>query len=306
MKTLGDDVISLLSVAQHNALIVAPFMRSATLTRLLDSISTGTDIRVVTRWRPTDLLAGASDLGVYDVVESRGVPLYLRNDLHAKFFAADERCLIGSANVTDTALGWRSPANLELLAPIARTADHIVEFEKALDVGALRATAEYRDHLADLIEKLRGLPVVIPGREDDASTMGLLPPSWVPRTRNPEDLYSVYRGEVDVSRSVLQAMQEELAKIGTVPGMNEETFRTWVAATIIQTPLVSRVLQYIENEGEVTEAVLSNLLVKIGADDKESRTREVLEILKRWLTYFLPTQYETTQDSIKLIKAKKL
>ena len=261
---------------------------------------------MVTRWRLTDLLAGASDLGVYDVAESRAVPLYLRHDLHAKFFAADEMCLIGSANVTETALGWRSPANLELLAPIARTADHIVEFEKSLDAGALRATAEHRDRLADLIEKLRGLPVVIPGREDDGSTMGLLPSSWVPRIRNPEELYSVYRGEVDVSRSVLQTMQEELAKIGTVPGMNEETFRTWVAATIIQTPLVSRVLQYIDNEGQVTEAVLSDLLAKIGADDKEYRTRDVLEILKRWLTYFLPTQYETAQDSIKLIKAKKL
>ena len=289
MKTFGDDVISLFRVAQRTVLIVAPFMRSGALTRLLDNIPDGTDIQVVTRWRPADLLSGASDLGVYDLAESRAAPLYLRHDLHAKFFAADDMCLIGSANVTDTALGWRSPANLELLVPIARTADYIVEFEAALFAGALR-----------------GLPVLIPGREDDGSTMGLLPPSWVPRVRNPEDLYSVYRGEGDVSRSALRTMQEELEKIGAVPGMSEETFRTWVAATIIQTPLVSRELQRIDKEGQVTEAALSDLLAEIGADDKEYRTRDVLEILKRWLTYFLPTQYETAQDSIKLIKAKKL
>lgn len=306
MKTFGDDVISLFRVARHSALIVAPFMRSSALARLLDSIPVGTDTTVVTRWRPADLLAGASDLGVYDLAESRAVPLYLRHDLHAKFFAADDMCLIGSANVTDTALGWRSPANLELLAPIARTADHIVEFEAVLLAGALRATAEHRAHLEELIEKLRGLPVLIPGREDDGSTMGLLSPSWVPRLRNPEDLYSVYSGECDVGRSALPTMQEELAKYGTVPGMSEETFRTWIAASIIQTPLVSRVLQRIDEEGQVTEAALSDLLAEIGADDKEYHTRDVLEILKRWLTYFLPTQYETTQDSIKLIKAKKL
>ena len=164
----------------RTVLIVAPFMRSGALTRLLDSIPDGTDIQVVTRWRPADLLSGASDLGVYDLAESRAAPLYLRHELHAKLFAADDMCLIGSANVTDTGLGWRSPANLELLVPIARTADHIVEFEAALLAGALRATAEHRDRLEELIEKLRGLPVLIPGREDDGSTMGLLPPSWVP------------------------------------------------------------------------------------------------------------------------------
>ena len=132
---------------------------------------------------------------------------------------------------------------------------------------------------------------------------GCFPRVGYRRVRNPEDLYSVYRGEGDVSRSALRTMQEELEKIGAVPGMSEETFRTWVAATIIQTPLVSRVLQRIDKEGQVTEAALSDLLAEIGADDKEYRTRDVLEILKRWLTYFLPTQYETAQDSIKLIKA---
>ena len=304
MKTPGDDVISLLASAQNSALIVAPFMRSEALSRLLDSIPVGIETIIATRWRPADLLAGASDLGVYDLAESRAVPLYLRHDLHAKFFAADEMCLVGSANITHTALGWRSPSNLELLTPVARTADHIVEFEETLFAGAVRATVGQRDRLEELLERLRGFPAAISATED--GTMGLLPPHWVPRIRNPDELYSVYRGNSDFSRSVLRAMQEELAQIGTVPGMDEEGFRIWVAATISQTPLVGRVIQSIDKEGEVTEVVLSDLLAEIGANAKEHRAREVLEVLERWLTYFLPTQYETARDSIKLIKAKKL
>ena len=142
--------------------------------------------------------------------------------------------------------------------------------------------------------------------ENNEMTMGLLPPTWVPRVRNPDELYSVYRGNSDVSRFALRLMQEELTQIGIVPGMDEEEFRAWVAATITQTPLVERVIQHIDKEGEVTEAVLSDLLSEIGADAKEYRAREVLEVLERWLTYFLPTQYETARDSIKLIKAKKV
>ena len=267
MKTPGDDVISLLASAQNSALIVAPFMRSEALSRLLDSIPVGIETIIATRWRPADLLAGASDLGVYDLAESRAVPLYLRHDLHAKFFAADEMCLVGSANITHTALGWRSPSNLELLTPVARTADHIVEFEETLFAGAVRATVGQRDRLEELLERLRGFPAAISATED--GTMGLLPPHWVPRIRNPDELYSVYRGNSDFSRSVLRAMQEELAQIGTVPGMDEEGFRIWVAATISQTPLVGRVIQSIDKEGEVTEVVLSDLLAEIGANAKE-------------------------------------
>ena len=305
MNTPGDDITSLLGVARHSALIVAPFMRSEALSRLLGSIPVGAKTTVVTRWRPADLLTGASDLGIYDLAESRAVPLYLRHDLHAKFFAADDMCLIGSANVTHTALGWRTPANLELLTPVARTADRIVEFEKALLAGAVLATAGQRDRLEELLEKLRGLPALIP-ETDDETAMGLLPPSWVPRVRNPDELYSVYCGNSDVSRAALRTMQQELAQIGILPGMDEEGFRTWVAATIGQTPLVGRVIQHIDERGQVTETALSDLLAEIGADTKECPPRDVLEILERWLTYFFPTQYETARDSIKLIRAKEV
>ena len=305
MKTLGNDISALLCGAQNSALIVAPFMRSEALSRLLDSIPVGTQTTVVTRWRPVDLLAGASDLGVYDLVESKKIPLYLRQDLHAKFFAADDLCLIGSANVTLTALGWRTPANLELLTPAARTADHIVEFEETLLAGSVRATAEQRDRLEELLERLGRLPTVASEIEEEPA-MGVLPPSWVPRARNPEELYSVYSGDSDISHTTLQTMREDLRQIGAIPGMDEDGFRAWVAATINQTPLVNRVIQCIEEKGEVTESVLSDLLVEIGADMNEYRPREVLEVLERWLTYFLPMQYETARDSIKLIRAKKV
>ena len=305
MKTPGNDITALLRCAQNSVLIVAPFMRSEALSRLLNSIPVRAQTTVVTRWRPVDLLAGASDLGVYDLAESKKILLYLRQDLHAQFFAADDMCLIGSANVTLTALGWRTPANLELLTPADRTANHIVEFEETLLSGAVRATAEQRDRLEELLERLQRLPAVIL-EIDDETTGGLLPPSWVPYTRNPEEFYPVYCGNCDVSRSVLQTMQKELAQIGTVPGMDEEGFRAWVAATINQTPLVSRVIQCIEEKGEVTESALKDLLVEVGANINESRPRDVLEVLERWLTYFLPTQYETARDSIKLIKAKKV
>ena len=306
MKIPADEIIALLSSARNSALIVAPFVRSESLSRLLDSVPGNTETVVVTRWRPADLIAGVSDLNIYDVAEKRAVQLYLRNDLHAKLFAADDKCLVGSVNVTHTALGWRKPSNFELLAPVSRTASHIVEFENTLLSGAVRATAALRDCLVELLESLSVLPVVVSKRQNEDTTVGLLPPSWVPRIRNPDELYAVYHGNRDVSRSAFQTMQEELTQLGTVPGMDEEEFRAWVAATIVQTPVVVGVIERIDREGQLTEDGLSNLIAEIGANTKEYQPRNALEIFERWLTYFLPAQYETARDSIKLIKAKKV
>ena len=305
MSVPGKDVISLVASAQHNVLIVAPFMRSGALSRLLDHISPDAKATIVTRWRPADLVAGASDLGVFDLAKSNGVPLYLRHDLHAKFFAGDDKCLIGSANVTDTALGWRTPANLELLTLVDRTQSHIAEFETKLLAGAVRATVLLRDHIRELMGKLQEIPLM-PIRDADELAGSQLPPSWIPLTRNPEDLYSVYQKNLDFSRSILATMQRELREIGVISGLDQVSFKAWVATSIGQTPIVCRVIERIENEGQVTEDNLRDLLAELGVETEKYRAQEVLETLKRWLTYFLPTQYETARDSIKLIKAKSL
>ena len=84
MITIGDKIATLLSTANSSALIAAPFIQLETLERVLDCITEGVEILVVTRWRPADLLAGVSDLDIFDLTETRGIHLYLRNDLHAK------------------------------------------------------------------------------------------------------------------------------------------------------------------------------------------------------------------------------
>ena len=306
MNTPGDSVVSLMSRAENNVLIVAPFIRTPALSRLLESIPIGVSVSIITRWRAADLLAGASDLGILDLTESLSIPLLLRHDLHAKLFAADQQCLVGSANITDTALGWRTPANLELLVSVPRTNPHIVAFEQELFAGAVPATRELQSYLQDLVERLRKEPIfVVPEIADDENTPGLLNPEWVPRVMNPEELYYVYTNEDErVSRTALQVMRNELGQLGVAPGMTEPEFRAWVAATISQTPLVSGVIRHIDEEGSMTEPALERLLENIGVDLHDYSAREGIEVLQRWFTYFLPTQYQTAQDSIKLIRAR--
>ena len=309
MNSCGDDIVSLLSKAERDVLIVAPFIRTSPLARLLRSIQESVDILVVTRWRPADVLAGASDLGVFDLTDASSIPLLLRHDLHAKLFVADNRCLIGSANVTATALGWRIPSNLELLASADRSSPAISAFLTELKSGSIRATRNHQVRLGELVEQLRlTQSFIVPETADDESTPGLLPPNWMPGIMNPNELYAVYeRGaEADVSRAVLPGMVDELTRLGVSPGMDESEFRAWIASSILQTPVVVGVLRRIEAEGSVNEEALAQLFDEIGVDMNEHAPREGLRTLQRWLTYFCSDGYETTPESIRLIKAKEI
>lgn len=304
---LADDVLELLAAARRDALIVAPFIRSDALGRLLDTLAAGVDATIVTRWRPLDLLAGASDLGVLDVAAGKPAQLLLRNDLHAKLFAADDACLVGSANVTNLALGWHQPANLELLVPVARAEPGIEEFERTLLAGCVPATEEQRDSLASVVETLESSTL------DDAFLADLagepaavLPWNWFPRTRTPEDLYAVYAGDTGFGGELLRTMQADLRAIGPPSALDRAPFDHWLATMIAQTPLVAWILSEIDHAGSVNETALREKLAEMRIDTDEHRARDVLETVRRWMTHFLPARYETTADSLKLIRAKSL
>ena len=308
MTNPGDVLTELLGSARRDVMAVAPFIRSAALERLLDAVPEGVKTTVVTRWRPLDILAGAGDLGVFDIAEAHNIQLLLRHDLHAKLFVADERCLVGSANVTATALGWREPSNLELLATVSRQTAEIREFEATLFATSIPATVAERDQMIALVDRLRdrlGPQAELLAATEDVHS--LIPPTWVPRVGNPEDLYAGYRGDLDaVSRTARPTMLEELALLGLAPGMSEGEFRNRVALSIAQAPVVKEALLLIDKTGSVTEAEFDDLLNRLQADRPAGSVADSLIVLQRWLSHFMPESYETTQESIRLIRAKRV
>ena len=104
----GGVIEEVLSSAERDVLIVAPFIQGSALSRLLERIPREIEKTIVTRWRPADVVSGVSDLAVYDIAEEAGVGLFLRYDLHAKLFCGDDDCVVGSANVSGAAfwLAW--------------------------------------------------------------------------------------------------------------------------------------------------------------------------------------------------------
>src|SRR5690606_29509532 len=122
------------------------------------------NIRCVTRWRPEEIAAGASDLEVLDLIRARPrARLYIHPLLHAKFFRVDRRCLVGSANLTQRALGWTVPSNFELMLELPADEYGLSDFEETLFAEAFEATEQYRNDIASAAEIMRAakLPQLI-------------------------------------------------------------------------------------------------------------------------------------------------
>ena len=95
----------------------APFAKEVIVQLLLAATPVNVSVEVVVRWLPFDIKVGVSDLEVWDIIRDRpGADLFVRQDLHAKYYRADDRCLVGSANLTGATLGLSLAPNFELLA----------------------------------------------------------------------------------------------------------------------------------------------------------------------------------------------
>ena len=114
----GERLKVLLARANRQVLLCSPFIKAKVLDAVLSVVADAVPVRIVTRWRTSEIALGVSDLEVFEIANSRtNTELSLLNDLHAKIYVADDDCLVGSANLTASALGWSDPSNVELLVP---------------------------------------------------------------------------------------------------------------------------------------------------------------------------------------------
>jgi hypothetical protein len=71
-------------------------------------------VKVLARWDSRDLVSGASDLEVYEIVRARGFEFFINQRFHGKCTLIDDaRLFVGSANLTAGGLQLGAHGNLE-------------------------------------------------------------------------------------------------------------------------------------------------------------------------------------------------
>lgn len=261
---------------------MAPFVKEHVLRRLLAVLDDDVRLTLITRWHPEEIAARVSDISCWELVKHRDQATFLLcPTLHAKYYRVDEEVLLGSANLTGRALGWTLPANLELLVAAGRDS----KFEAEAEGGSYLCT----DAIAGAMqEAASALQVVMPpgdtaAYEVPASALE----SWVPATRNPEDLYEFYRGNLeDLTSQVRDNAQGDLAQLRVPPTLSLIGFRAVVRASLLVNPLVRELDDFLtipRRFGEVTDWLDQRL-------DEEDSDR-AWQSLMRWMLHFAPDRY---------------
>ena len=297
MTTVGETLVTLCSSAKRELLLVAPFMKEKVLNRLVNEVNDEVAIVCITRWRPEEIKAGVSDLGVWSVINQRGnAKLFLMPTLHAKFYRSDNNCLVGSANLTQRALGWSERPNFELLVPM-RTNEALDSWETELRGLCVEANESILLEIEKLVDLLDFLPpVFVDDSHDGGSEESLDHPTiqdlskWLPSSRYPDLLFKAYSGRLEaLTIGARLSAIEDLRLLNLPQGMDELSFNAIVGAMLLQMPMVHSIDSFLTEPrrfGEVRSLLRSRLDSDTSNDPSES-----WQTLMRWLRYFLPNRY---------------
>lgn len=275
--TQGVRIRVLLGSAVNRVAVIAPFIKVNALRSLLDAIRKDVHVRCVTRWLPRDVAAGVSDPEILDALEERGnFSLSLVDRLHAKLYLSDDRCLVGSSNVTFAGMGERSEdSNIEVLVEtaaddpaIVATLHEIMQAERP----ATRSIARTARRLAD------SLPAEAKASADvDA---------WFPRSRRPEYAFHFHSqppsGYVRASDNDLLA---DLARSNVHPGLSEEDFRSAIRSLLAAIPIAEIILSSKEDM-TFTRADAQSYLERIAGE--EFSVSDLWSAFVNWMAHFFP------------------
>lgn len=282
MRVLGESLLQLAATSQREFVMCAPFAKAAVVAEVVSAIPAGVDIILFTRWRPDEVAAGVSDTQTLGVVRERGGVVYLHDRLHAKYYRNEDRALIGSANLTATALGWTHTPNLELL--VASSDGDIHSMEQELAATGIIAT----DEIARQVEAIAQL---LPAGIKDYENHILLAGSayWVPRLRMPSDLFAAYESGVSTlaSRSA-EAAASDLSALDLPPGLSREQFDLLVGHRLGAQPVITEVNAFLSAPRRFGE--MREFFSRILGYDRD-QAEESWKTMLRWLLEFLPQRY---------------
>jgi len=301
---IGESLLSVLSSAQRSVRIAAPFIKVPALMRALSVVPSDVKIVCVTRWRPEDIASGVCDLEIFDLIKSRYQSvLLIHPHLHAKFFASDTSCLVGSANLSHTALGWRSPSNLELLIQLDSRDHGLDAWWSRLEAESIEATEDIRAGLAREADQLRatGIPIQWSEADQGSDDEDMI---WLPQCPRWTGLWEVYSGdEEQLPNSALASAKSDLAALKLPPGMDRAQFEHALRTAFRHTRIFQEIEQ-LAKDGLTDLAAHLLLFETCGIATVQAPRR--WQLIKRWLSELYPNEFRVESDQEVLIKGRNI
>ena len=295
MVTDGERVKALLQTARRRVILCAPFIKAKVLRTVLSVIDPEVPASIVTRWRSAEVAAGVSDLEALEIAKSRSkTELLLLDDLHAKLYVADEHCLVGSANLTASALGWANRNNIELLVP-ASIADPEIAFLLHQLERAELATSEIRDKMRAESALLESVQLAEAQDMTSAHKYWHLP--WLPRCAAPDRLYEMYKNKATtaVARGTRNDGLADIRDFNLNDGMSEIEFENEVQTSLRLMPTIAKIIREVPKG--LTDVQGEMLISRARPDMDQNDVKSQWRIVRDWITIFFQDEIEVAPAS---------
>ena len=272
-ETSGNVLLEIVSRARH-LVIAAPYIKMDALNTVLKDARSIISLVCVTRWRPEDLIVGASDTGCRTLVTKQKGSFRLHPSLHAKYYRIDEVVLVGSANLTSSAMGWTLQPNLEILCRVDDDFD-AHRFEREL----LRDSREISD-----AEFARWEALVEMDERSNSAISGAQPllDAWRPATRDPGNLELAYQGRESeiASFDEQRAARRDIQVLSIPPGLTNDAVRAWISTCLLAAPFANSVIRLDDSDTQNAVGLLAETY-GLGATE----ARRGMETVQNWLSF---------------------
>jgi hypothetical protein len=295
---IGRSLSLLLAQAKDRLTLVAPFITQGALERLVADVDPSVPLSIFTRWRLDEIVAGVSDLRVFDTVHARhGSRLLLHDRLHAKVMLIDgDVAVVGSANITDSALAFRNPANVETVAELRPVPNRLFLFVRQLERSSFPATAELRQRLEDAA---RVSPLPPTCQPIEMPPVGpLMPARLFPSFRSPDRLFEAYYSVHEFrDPEARDAVLDDLLALSLPEGLEQTGFKEFVGQALLANPDFAAFDVFVAQPryfGDMAEWFKARGML---ANQDQSNQKRYLQTLLRWLLHFLPGRYRLEEPN---------
>lgn len=294
-RNLDRRVCDHLAAAGDEVVLIAPFIKASALERLLAAIPPGVPLRVFTRWRVDEVVAGVSDLEAFDLVEAwPGAALHLCDELHAKVYLVDgQTALVGSANITAAGLGLSTRPNFEVLQAVTVSRGTAALFIADLDARSRLATRQEAETIRALAEALRAkLPLEAPAPPDAQGQIQLATNRfWFPIFRSPDRLFGLSQdGDWMAHATSNEPAFRDLIALSPPLDAGERVFDAHVRVALTNAPVV-RALEALLAEPQRFGSI-TDWLRGVLPDATHEERQSACQTLIRWVTYFASDRFE--------------
>lgn len=115
-----------LKSAETEVLLVSAYLKASVMEWLARLVPANISVNVLVRFRKADILAGSSDLKIFEISQKHGWKLFFDNEVHTKALIIDDKKLIiGSSNYTGNGLSLFQRGNKEMNIEVIPTAKEL-------------------------------------------------------------------------------------------------------------------------------------------------------------------------------------